>query len=91
MDQTSLQEFFSASSGLAQLCTQNGWPDPASMRIELLEEDDEQALCAVRFDEVIMEGSGCEAGRVACWGRFRVRLDARGRVVGAELETGDRK
>ena len=61
------------------------------MRIELLEEDDEQALCAVRFDEVIMEGSGCEAGRVACWGRFRVRLDARGRVVGAELETGDRK
>lgn len=91
MDQTSLQEFFSGTAALAPLCTQNGWPDPASMHIELLEEDGKQALCAVRFDEVIMEGSGCEAGRVACWGRFRVRLDARGRVVGAELETGGRE
>ena len=91
MDQTSLQEFFSACSGITQLCAQNGWPDPASMRIEVLEEDDRQVLCAVKFDEVIMEGSGCEAGRVACWGRFRVRLDARGRVVGAELETGGRE
>ncbi|MDO9372467.1 MAG: hypothetical protein Q7U07_07765 [Gammaproteobacteria bacterium] len=91
MNQTSLQEFFSGTAALAPLCTQNGWPDPASMRIELLEEDDRQALCAVRFDEVIMEGSGCEAGRVACWGRFRVRLDARGRVVRAELETGGRE
>lgn len=91
MDQTSLQEFFSAYSGITQLCTQNGWPDPASMRIKLLEEDDRQVLCAVKFDEVIMEGSGCEAGRVACWGRFRVRLDARGRVVVAELEAGGRE
>lgn len=91
MDHTRLQEFFSGTAALAPLCTQNGWPDPDSMRIELLEEDDRQALCAIKFDEVIMEGSGCEAGRAACWGRFRVQFDARGRVVGAELETGERR
>ena len=91
MDKTSLHEFFSASAGVTHLCTQNGWPDPNSMRIEVLEVTDRHALCAVNFDEVIMEGSGCEAGRVACWGRFRVRLDARGRAVGAELETGGKE
>ena len=91
MDRTSLHEFFAASSRVAQLCTQNGWPDPETVRIEVLEEDDTQALCAIQFDEVIMEGSGCEAGRVTCWGRFRVRLDGSGKVVGAEIESGDRK
>lgn len=91
MDHSRLQEFFSGASGLAQVCTQNGWPDPLTVSVEVLEENGTQVVCAVRFDEVIMEGSGCEAGRVACWGRFRLRLDARGEVAAAVLEAGDRK
>jgi hypothetical protein len=60
------------------------------MRIEVLEETAAQIVCAVTFDEVIMEGSGCEAGRAACWGRFRLPLDQHGEITGAELAAGGR-
>lgn len=90
MDHARLKTFFSSSPELARLCTQNGWPDPASMHIDLLEETDTYVVCAVNFDEVIMEGSGCEAGRVACWGRFRLPLNQHGEITTAELVAGER-
>jgi hypothetical protein len=42
-------------------------------------------LLAVTFEEVIMEGAGCIAGRVPCYGRVRVRLDARGRIESIQV------
>lgn len=90
MDHARVSAYFSGSAEIARLCTQNGWPDPASMHIDLLEETDTEIVCAVRFDEVIMEGSGCEAGRVACWGRFRLQLDQHGEIAVAELVAGER-
>ncbi|MDP1708915.1 MAG: hypothetical protein Q8L89_07630 [Gammaproteobacteria bacterium] len=89
MSHARVSAYFSSSAEIARLCTQNGWPDPASMRVEVLEETPAQIVCAVTFDEVIMEGSGCEAARVACWGRFHLRLDGQGEVMGVELAGGD--
>ena len=57
---------------LASLCTQNGWIDNDTLRYEVLEEDANRWLLAVQFEEIIMEGSGCVAGRIPCYGRVRV-------------------
>lgn len=90
MNHASINAYFSSSADIARLCTQNGWPDPASMHIDLLQQTDTEIVCAVRFDEVIMEGSGCEAGRIACWGQFRLHLDPCGEITAAELVAGER-
>lgn len=89
-----IKKFFASTPKLAELCSQNGWPDPGSLNIDVVEQGQADAkgtselLCSVTFEEVIMEGSGCEAGRVSCWGRYRVKLDQQGNVIEAALESG---
>ena len=75
-----LREYLLACPELARLCSQNGWIDNDTLEVEVLEQGRDTVLLAVTFDEVIMEGSGCVAGRVPCYGRVRARLDARGRI-----------
>lgn len=94
MNLQAIKEFFSKTPKLAELCSQNGWPDPDSLKIDVVEQspadpaDANELLCAIAFDEVIMEGSGCEAGRIACWGRYRLKLHQQGHVMDAALESG---
>jgi len=91
-----IKKFFCNTPKLAELCSQNGWPDPDSLNIDVVEQSPtdptgaSELLCAVAFDEVVMEGSGCEAGRIACWGRYRLKLDRQGNVADAALESGMR-
>lgn len=88
MNQKALADFFATTPRLAELCTQNGWPDPASLKVSVIENKPDEALCAVSFDEVVMEGSGCEAGRVPCWGKIRLRFTPEGNVAATEIESG---
>jgi len=90
MDSESLLNFFAGTPGLMAICTQNGWPDPETLRVEILEQGGSELLCAVAFQEVIMEGSGCCAGRIDCWGKYRVKLDAAGSITRAEAVVGMR-
>ncbi|MCL5669484.1 MAG: hypothetical protein M1392_05860 [Gammaproteobacteria bacterium] len=90
MDKAELTEFFQRTPRLAELCTQGGWPAPESLKLDIVQQQGAEVVCDVRFDEVIMEGSGCEAGRTPCWGQFRLRLDERGKVAAAELIEGAR-
>lgn len=85
-----LREYFNRTPALARLCRQNGWPDPETLSIEVLERTAGQVVCSVSFEEVAMEGAGCVAGRIPCWGRYRVQLDAQGDVERAELIAGAR-
>ncbi len=86
MDMQPVTDFFETTPRLAELCTQNGWPDPETLKVELLEQTSDQLLCSVAFDEVIMEGAGCEAGRISCWGRYRVMLNAENKIIDAVLD-----
>ncbi|MHB8345854.1 MAG: hypothetical protein ACYDHM_01475 [Acidiferrobacterales bacterium] len=90
MDSAALQKFFVFTADLTAVCTQNGWPDPESLHVEILERQAGELLCAVEFEEVIMEGSGCCAARVGCWGKYRVELDAAGNIAGVEAVAGTR-
>jgi hypothetical protein len=39
----------------------------------------------VLFDEVVMEGSGCVAARVSCYGKMRLTLGNNGQVENSEF------
>lgn len=90
MDPLTLKAFFTHDNCLARLCTQNGWPDPDTLQVEVVEKQPDSLVCSVSFEEVIMEGAGCIAGRISCWGRYRLLLGAQDTVLGADLMTGIR-
>ncbi len=80
-----LGEYLATCRELSWFCSQNGWIDNDTVRIDVLERDGASLVAAVNFDEVLMEGSGCIAGRVSCYGRIRVTLDEQGDVRRMDL------
>jgi hypothetical protein len=70
---------------LAELTSQNGWIDNDTLAVDLLDGGAGWLLVSVRFEEVIVEGAGCVAGRVPCSGRVRLTLGPAGEVTGLEL------
>lgn len=90
MNTRTLRDFFASTHSLARLTSQNGWPDPDSLRVEVVGREGDTLTCSVTFEEVVVEGAGCIADRVSCWGRYRLRLNGEGQVVDARLEAGAR-
>lgn len=80
-----INEYLKSSRELAQLCSQNGWIDNETLRYELTEQDNDHAVVNVHFDEVVMEGSGCVAARVPCYGKMRLSLGDKGQVENSEF------
>lgn len=84
-----IDQYLKSSRELTQLCTQNGWIDNETLSYELIEQGHHQAVINVTFDEVLMEGSGCVAGRVPCYGKLRLTLDDNGEVKDSEFINGE--
>ena len=76
-----LEHFFHVWPELARLCSQNGWIDNESLRVEVVEHDGDRLIVALAFEEIVMEG----AARVACFGRACVEIDEDGEVSRAWL------
>lgn len=68
-----------------RFCTQNGWVDGDSVRYEVQERRGGGARINVYFTEIVMEGSGCVAGRIDCFGQLDIEQDAAGRVMSARV------
>jgi hypothetical protein len=81
----SLQAHLLTAPEITVLCSQNGWIDNATLQVDVLERAPRELLAAVTFEEVIMEGAGCVAGRVPCYGRVRARLSAGGEIESVEV------
>lgn len=75
-----LQEYLQQCRELNALCTQNGWIDNDTLRVDILDQDGSSILAAVTFEEILMQGAGCVAGRVPCYGRVRAELKENGDV-----------
>jgi hypothetical protein len=80
-----LETYLLSCRELNALCTQNGWIDNESLRVDVLEQAGRIVLAAVTFEEILMEGAGCVAGRVSCYGRVRARLGPNGDVERLEV------
>lgn len=80
-----IERYLMSCRQLTAFCSQNGWIDKNSLFYEIIEQNDHEVIAFVQFEEILMEGSGCEAGRVSCEGRLRLTLDRYGQVNHAEL------
>ena len=79
-------KFLRRSRKLSKFCTQNGWIDDDSIEYDVLSGGPDGSLIGVRFTEIVMEGSGCVADRVSCYGRLRLRFDNKGHVEDAVVD-----
>jgi len=68
-----------------RFCTQNGWIDDDTLRYEVSRSNDDWTRVNIHFTELVMEGSGCVADRVNCFGQVDLRLDERACVLEARL------
>ena len=84
--QAAIQQYLENCRELTGFCTQNGWIDNASLRFEIKSQDAGSARISVEFAEVIMEGAGCVAGRVECFGQLRLFFGADGAVSSSKPE-----
>lgn len=75
-----IRDYLTRCREITQLCSQNGWIDNETLRIDIERCDDAEARVAVRFTEVIMEGGGCVADRRECYGKLIVAFGPDGRV-----------
>ena len=78
-----IRDYLATARELASFCTQNGWPDDATLEMSISEESSERVTVAVAFEEIIMEGAGCIATRQPCYGSLSLKLDKQGRVTHA--------
>lgn len=83
-----IDEYLRNCRDLNRLCTQNGWIDNDSLRVDVLDWGQNSVLASVNFQEIVMEASGCMADRVACYGRIRLHLDVAGAVTGMDILHG---
>lgn len=70
---------------VSSFCTQNGWVDSDSLSYEIQHRDDRRMRINIRFTEIVMEGSGCVADRVECFGQIEIEVDAGGAIVAARV------
>ena len=82
---SALLDYLQTVPTLTKLCTQNGWIDNDTLRYEILEQDENQFLLSIEFEEVIVEGSGCVADHKSCYGRARVYKNDDGTYQAIEI------
>jgi len=82
---SNIEKYLRSCRELSEFCSQNGWIDNSTLILEVLFENDRKAIVDVRFEEIIMEGSGCVAARIPCWGKMVLELDKCGRVIRSRL------
>lgn len=80
-----LNEYLKNCPEITRFCSQNGWIDNTTLRTDIIERHADEAVVAVYFDEIVMEGAGCVAGTVPCYGRVRVKLDRQGAFAALEV------
>jgi len=80
-----IEQYLMSCRELTAFCSQSGWIDRNTLSYEILEENDHHIIAFVQFEEVLMEGSGCIAGRIPCQGKLCLTLDHYGQVNQAEL------
>jgi hypothetical protein len=80
-----VDEWLRSNRLISRFCTQNGWIDDDTLRYEVSSRLDGWTRINVYFTEIAMEGSGCVADRIECFGQVDLRLDDSARVLEARI------
>lgn len=81
-----IQKFLFSCRELNAFCTQNGWIDNESLTFEIAEQTTDYSVVSVKFIEVIMEGAGCIADRISCFGRLKLFFDTNGQIITVQID-----
>lgn len=76
MREAAIRRYLLDSPQLGAYCRQNGWIDNDSLRYEIEWRTAAEAIVRIRFEEVIMEGSGCIANRLEHFLKLQFRFAA---------------
>jgi len=79
-----IDKYLKSFREIAHLTTENGWVDNATLKFEILEQDEKKALVELNFEEIVMSASGCTINRVECWGKVELQLEGQ-KVVGVTI------
>lgn len=75
LEDNEIQELLASARELSALCSQNGWIDTDTLVYEIKQKTADSLILSVNFEEILMEGSGCVADRVRCYGQVELSLD----------------
>jgi hypothetical protein len=78
-----IQTYLLTCRELNNFCTQNGWIDNETLSFDIIEQTDDYTIVSLQFKEIIMEGAGCIASPVACFGKLKLFFDETGQVKSA--------
>lgn len=68
LNNVEISDLLGSCRELSVLCSQNGWIDTDTLSYDLIEQSASCVKLKVRFEEIVMEGSGCVAARISCYG-----------------------
>nr|VFJ53635.1 MAG: hypothetical protein BECKFW1821B_GA0114236_101544 [Candidatus Kentron sp. FW] len=80
-----IHEYLCSCRELSGLCSQNGWIDNETLKIDILDKEKGSVVVAVTFEEIIVEAAGCIGGKIPCQGRVRIFLDDDGNAADMEI------
>ncbi len=77
---TQIDQYLKECRELVYLTTMGGWIDDKTTQFTVLKEEGNSAQIQLKFEEILMSNSGCNAGRAECWGKADVTFDADGKL-----------
>jgi len=72
-------------AGLEKLCERGGWPDGATLRMDVCSREGDEMIANVFFIEAVREISVCEPVREERCGKFAIIFDAAGKPESIRL------
>ncbi|MFQ5582755.1 MAG: hypothetical protein ACE5F3_09055, partial [Mariprofundaceae bacterium] len=76
MRDAELLNWIDQNAPLAKLCDRGGWPDGATLRMDICSKTDREWIADIYFEEVLQEMSECDPTRTERCGQFAIRFDA---------------
>ena len=83
--QKTVRKYLLTCQEITAFCTQNGWIDNESLEFEIVEQQNNNIIISVKFDEIIMEGAGCIANHVSCFGKLLIIFNKVGEIESTQI------
>ena len=80
-----IERYLMCCRELTAFGSQYGWIDKNSLRYEIVEQNDNQVIAFVQFDEILVRDSASAVSRIPCQGHLCLTLDHYGQVIDATL------
>ena len=85
MTEPEVVEWIRKNTPLEHLCEIGGWPDDATIHVDICSQTLDEWIVNIVFDEYILEMSECDLSRHSRCGKFSISFDTAGDPKGLRL------